>query len=185
MSKQLFLSHVFLLLSFGLFAQSASVADAVQLSASVQQAPPRITLSWQPFASASGYQVYRKLKGDQGWGNSTATLGGSTNEYVDNNVSVGVYYEYKVVRSAARTGIGYVASGIDVAPVEDRGVMVLLVDNDIAAGLATELQQLATDLRNDGWGVVRHDVPRSMSVPNIRGLVQTTYNADPARVKAV
>ncbi|MBK7246906.1 MAG: hypothetical protein IPI05_04445 [Flavobacteriales bacterium] len=142
-------------------------------------------MSWEPYGTATGYTVYRKLKDGQSWGSSIASLGGSTNQLVDNNVSVGIYYEYKVVRSAGVTGTGYIASGIDVAAVDNRGVMVLLVDNDIAGGLTAELDQLATDLQDDGWGVIRHNVSRSTSVPNVRALVQGDYNADPENVKAV
>ncbi len=185
MVKQLLLTFFGSILAFGLFAQSVSQADAVQMAATVQNAPPRITLSWEPYGTATGYTVYRKLKDGQSWGSSIASLGGTTNLLVDNNVSVGVYYEYKVVRSAARTGTGYITSGIDVAAVDNRGVMVLLVDNDIAGGLTAELDQLATDLQDDGWGVIRHNVSRSTSVPNVRALVQADYNADPENVKAV
>ena len=185
MVKQLLLTISGTVIAFGLFAQSYSQADAVQMAATVQNAPPRITLSWEPYGTATGYTVYRKLKDGQSWGSSIASLGGSTNQLVDNNVSVGIYYEYKVVRSAGVTGTGYIASGIDVAAVDNRGVMVLLVDNDIAGGLTAELDQLATDLQDDGWGVIRHNVSRSTSVPNVRALVQGDYNADPENVKAV
>ena len=172
-------------MSVWLWAQSYSVANAVQLAAAVQSTPARITISWEPYPSATGYQIFRKLKGDQGWGNSLASLGGSTNQYVDNNVSAGIYYEYKVVRTAGGTATGYIASGIDVPFVEDRGVMILLVDNNVAGTLATELQQLETDLNNDGWGVIRHDVANNMAVSAVRALVQADYNAAPTRVKAV
>jgi hypothetical protein len=185
MTKKLLLLFTASFVAVSLFAQSYSEANAVQMAATVQSSPPSITISWQPYASATNYTVYRKLKGAQSWGSSLASLSGSTNQYVDNGVSVGTYYEYKVVRTAGTTGTGYIASGINLPIVNDRGVMVLLVDNEIAGGLTSELQQLATDLQNDGWGVIRHDVSRSTSVPNVRALVQADYNADPTRVKAV
>ncbi|MCB0774425.1 MAG: fibronectin type III domain-containing protein, partial [Flavobacteriales bacterium] len=173
------------LLPVWLVAQSYSQKEAVQMAATVQATPPRITVSWAPFASATGYQVYRKLKGDQSWGSSLASLGGTTNQYVDNNVSVGVYYEYKVVRNGGGTGTGYIASGINLEPVEDRGVMILLVEAAKASGLSAELAQLEEDLQNDGWGVIRHDIPAGMSVSAVRSQVQADYSADPSRVKAV
>ncbi len=173
------------LLPVWLVAQSYSQKEAVQMAATVQATPPRITVSWAPFASATGYQVYRKLKGDQSWGSSLASLGGTTNQYVDNNVSVGIYYEYKVVRTGGGTGTGYIASGINLEPVEDRGVMILLVEAAKASGLSAELAQLEEDLQNDGWGVIRHDIPAGMSVSAVRSQVQADYSADPSRVKAV
>ena len=172
-------------LSFSLAAQSIAEASAIQLSADVQVSPPRITLKWPSYTGATNYTIYRKQKDQPAWGSSIASAGGSSTQYVDNNVSVNVYYEYKVVRTGGITGTGYIASGINLDPVEDRGIMVLLVDDQIAGGLVSELQQLAEDLRNDGWGVIRHDVARSMTAPSIRALVQADYNAQPNRVKAV
>ena len=185
MVKHFLTSVAGLLFSAGLLAQSYSQAAAVQMSATVQSSPPRITVQWEPYASATNYTVFRKLKDQQSWGSSVASVGGSVNQYVDNNVSVGVYYEYKVVRTAGTTGTGYIASGINLDPVEDRGVMVLLVDNEISGGLTSELLQLQEDLQNDGWRVIRHDVARSTPVPNVRALVQSDFNADPTGVKAV
>ncbi len=179
------LSIIIGLFAANLLAQTPSQREAVELAATVQASPARITLSWPAFAGATNYTVYRKTKEQQTWGSSVASLGGSTTQYTDNNVATGVYYEYKVVRTGGGTGSGYLATGIDLAPVEDRGVMVLLVASNLANGLVDELQQLAEDLRNDGWGVIRHDVPASTSVPNVRALVQADYNAAPDRVKAV
>ncbi|MBS1568055.1 MAG: hypothetical protein JST45_01305, partial [Bacteroidetes bacterium] len=185
MVKQILSAVTGLLLSATMLAQSYSQAASVQMSATVQSSPARITVQWQPYASATNYTVYRKLKDQQTWGSSVASVGGSVNQYVDNDVSVGVYYEYKVVRTAGTTGTGYISSGINLDPVEDRGVMVLLVDNDISGGLTSELLQLQEDLQNDGWRVIRHDVSRSTAVTAIRSLIQADYNADPTGVKAV
>jgi hypothetical protein len=147
--------------------------------------PARITISWESYPGATNYTIYRKLKDAQSWGSSIGSVGGSVNQFADNNVGVGTYYEYKVVRTAGNVGTGYVASGIELAAVENRGKMVLLVDNDIKNGLTTELAQLQADLENDGWTVIRHDVSRSASVTSIRSTIQSDYNADPTRVKAV
>ncbi|MBI3192043.1 MAG: hypothetical protein HYZ36_05200 [Pedosphaera parvula] len=121
-------------------AQTPSQKEAVELAATVQSSPPRITLAWPAFAGANNYTLYRKSKAQQAWGNSIANLGGSVGQYVDNSVVVGEYYEYKVVRTGGGTGTGYIASGIDLPPVDDRGVMVLLVASNLATGLTTELQ---------------------------------------------
>jgi hypothetical protein len=172
-------------LGMATLAQSYSQRNAVQMAATVQSAPPRITLSWEPFPGATGYTIYRKAKGAASWDNSIGTTGGSTLQFVDNAVTVGTYYEYKVVRAAGTTGTGYVASGIDLASVDNRGKMVVLVSADIANGIADELAQLEEDLRDDGWVMIRHDVPSGMATTAVRALVQADYNADPTNVKAV
>jgi hypothetical protein len=48
-----------------------------------------------------------------------------------------------------------------------------------------ELTRLQQDLVGDGWTVLRHDVARNDSVPNIKAIIKTDYTADPANVKAV
>jgi hypothetical protein len=109
-----------------LSAQSPSVTNTVQVSAVVQNSPARITLNWPGFSGTSSITIYRKLKADASWGGTYATPAASATSYQDNSVTVGTYYEYKIVRSAsAGTGYGYVATGIEVQPVEYRGKIIL------------------------------------------------------------
>ncbi len=86
-------------------AQTASQTSAVQLQAVVQNSPPRITLSWPAFTNTTGITIYRKAKSATSWGSAIATPAASSTSYQDNNVTVGPYYEYRVVRTAnAGTG---------------------------------------------------------------------------------
>ena len=167
-------------------AQSVSVTNSVQVYATAQAAPARITLNWTTHPSTTGFTIYRKLRSATTWGSTLATAAGTATSYQDNAVTVGTVYEYKVVRTASTgTGYGYVVAGIE-APITDyMGMIVLLVDNQLAPSLNLELQQLQTDLKADGWKVVRHDVSRTASVNSVRQLVIGTYNTDPTNVKAV
>ena len=160
---------------------------SVQVSASVQSSPPRITLSWpQDPYGANSYTVYRKSKDASSWAGGT-TLSGSATSYVDNNVASGASYEYQVVKSASLgyTGYGYIYAGIDVPLVDSRGKVILVVDSSQAASLATELSRLEQDLAGDGWTVVRRDVSRTDSPANVKNVVKSAYSADPANTKAV
>lgn len=47
----------------------------VEVSATVQAAPPQITFSWPADATATGYTIYRRAAGATSWGASVATLG--------------------------------------------------------------------------------------------------------------
>ncbi|MEO8734361.1 MAG: hypothetical protein ABI373_08520, partial [Flavobacteriales bacterium] len=105
--------------------------------------------------------------------------------YADNSVSTNTYYEYKVVRSGNGNGTGYIASGINLAPVEHRGTIILLVDNTLTSGLTSELLQLQADLKEDGWVVSRHDVSPSTTVTAVKSTIVTDYSADPTEVKAL
>ena len=48
-----------------------------------------------------------------------------------------------------------------------------------------EIARLEQDLVGDGWNVIRHNVSSEDSPTNIKTLIQTDYNDDPANVKAV
>ncbi len=169
-----------------LFGQTVSERGAVQLSATVQSSPARITLSWPTMASTSSITIYRKTLESNSWGGVLASVSASATQYQDNSVTIGTHYEYRVVRvSGGVTGNGYISTGIMV-PVQDyRGKMILLVDNTMSGPLANEIVQLERDLRADGWVVLRSDVSRTASVQTIRNTVLGHYNSDPSNVKAL
>ena len=176
-----------LMVGYCVFASENTWDYSVQVSASVESAPPQILLSWpeEEGTAPVTYTVYRKNREDLSWGPGIRLRPGASS-YVDSNVSVGKPYEYQVVRrTAAHAGYGYVYSGIEVPPVEDRGKLLLVVDQTYANELATELTQLQRDLAGDGWTTLRLDVQRTDSVLKVKGLIETAYRADPARVKCV
>lgn len=145
-----------------------------------------ITLSWSSYGSATGYTIYRKLKSSTAWGTAISTLSGSSTQYVDNSVTQNVYYEYKVTRSSSLgNAYGYVSSALRLDPIEYKGRMILVVDNTFTSSLATQITQLQSDLKSDGWNVTRIDVSRTGSPATIRSQIQTIYNADPNNVKSV
>ncbi|MBI3876204.1 MAG: glycoside hydrolase family 9 protein [Verrucomicrobia bacterium] len=160
---------------------------AVQVSATAQASPPQIALAWpqDTLGVPNSYTVYRKAPGATSWG-AGVVLSGATTSYVDTSAAVGTAYEYQIVKAASTyTGYGYIYAGISVPLVENRGKVVLIVDNTYAANLAAELTRLQQDLAGDGWTVLRHDVNRTDSVASVKSLIQTDYNADPANVKSV
>ncbi len=166
-------------------AQSPSRKGAVQLSATVQTTPPSITITWEPYAGATAYAVYRRVQGATTWGSAVANLTGTATQYIDNSVVAEAVYEYKVTRTAMGTGYGYVLSGVARPPVEQRGTLVLLVDSAMAQQLAPEVAQLENDLLGDGWWVEREEVPSGTAPAAVRALVQSHYVAAPGQVKAV
>ncbi|MCB9181719.1 MAG: hypothetical protein H6593_09800 [Flavobacteriales bacterium] len=175
-----------MVMSMALWAQSPSRRNSVMVEAAVSTSPPSITLSWESFSGTNGFTIYRRNTGSTSWGGIHASVAGSASSYTDNAVTTGVGYEYKVVRNASSgTGYGYIATGIQLPAIEERGIIVLLVANNISSSLATEIGQLELDLRADGWVVKRHDVSTSASVTSVRGIVVSEYNAAPSDVKAV
>ena len=142
MMRHLFSICLVLLVSASL-AQTSSQRAAVQLSATVQASPPRITLSWASMSSTTSITIFRKLKTATSWGSAIANPAAADLTWQDNAVAVGTAYEYRVVRvSNGVTGTGYICTGIEVPPTDYRGKVVLLVDNTIASALSAELLQL-------------------------------------------
>ncbi len=186
-------SLVLVLLAVYFTAISQSVADdtfvyAVQLSAVVQVAPPKITLSWEPDPfGAKSYSIFRKAEQDTSWGGPIATLDGSALNYTDTNVSVGDAYEYQIVKSATLgyTGYGYIYSGINAPLTESRGTLLLVVGRESVVGLDNELAQLQSDLIGDGWSLIRHDVSTNDTPESVRGLILGDYWNDPADVNTI
>jgi hypothetical protein len=174
---------------------------AVQVSAIVQTNPPQIKLSWPGDSNATGYSVYRKLRDDASWAPGAALAANATN-FVDTNVVVGSAFEYQIRKTTSSySGEGDIYAGIQAPLVENRGKVILLVDNSFTSSLSNELARLQQDLAGDGWTVLRHDVPRmaiapantssnswvarSNEVANVKTLIAMDYNADPANVKSV
>ncbi|MBL7985128.1 MAG: hypothetical protein JNM91_09025, partial [Flavobacteriales bacterium] len=170
-----------------LLARAGGIESSVQAYAVVQNNPPRITLNWTALYNITGYQIWRKLKGGTSWGSPVATLPSTALTWVDNTVTAGTNYEYRILRYTSNLGTGYcyINAGIEVPMVDSRGKLILLVDNTMAGALATQLTVLQNDLEADGWRVQRHDVSRTAQPAAIKSVIQADYNADPGNVKAV
>jgi hypothetical protein len=168
-------------------ARDSTWEYAVRVTATVQTSPPQISLTWAQDSNGTplSYDVSRKAVTDTSWGPAT-TLSGSTTTFVDSSVSVGATYEYQVHKRASDyDGWGYIYSGINVPLVENRGKVLLIVDNTFASDLSSELMRQQQDLAGDGWTVIRHDISRSDSVTSVKSYIQSQYNSDPANVNTV
>src|SRR5438094_116206 len=86
-------------------------------------------------------------------------------------------WNYAVQLSAivGYSGYGYLQSAINLPLVDNRGKVVLIVENTYAANLSTELTRLQQDLAGDGWTVLRHDVGRNDSVGSVKNLIKADY----------
>lgn len=161
---------------------------AVEVAATVQASPAQIVLAWKQDTNGAptNYVVFRKSPAATSWGSALATLPGSSVGFTDTGVVAGTVYEYQIVKEASvYKGYGYIQAGIAVPLADNRGKVILLVDDTFSTSLAPELRRLELDLIGDGWGVIRHDVGRNDSVVNIKNLIRADYTADPANVNTV
>jgi hypothetical protein len=168
------------------FCRADTRSHAVEIYATAQESPPQITLHWRNNWEGLTYYVQRKLKTDTSW-TALGSLSAGSTSYTDNNVSVGGAYEYSIIEYAADgyPHTGYIYAGIRAPLQDDRGKIILLVDSTYTTALANELSQLQRDLVSDGWTVLRHDVSRSSTPPQIKSIIQSDYNADPQNVQAL
>lgn len=162
---------------------------AFLLSAQVAANPPRIAISW-PAKDTPAIYVRRKLVTDRYWGPAVTTLPGNATSFVDSNVEAGAAYEYEFKAQIAELpenqfAYGYIAAGAQLPAVEKRGKVALIVDSTVAAGLGGELETLRLDLIGDGWNVVRHDVSRYSSPPEVKAVIKADYDADRENMRAV
>jgi hypothetical protein len=173
------------LISGNIYSQTCKDAS-VELVAAVQVSPPRITLYWVAGTTTTEYIIYRKLKTDASWGASVDTLAGTETQYIDSTVAAGTSYEYKVVRVGINfTGYGYINAGMEIPASEERGVLILVVDDRFITSLSSELKRLEDDLEGDGWKVIRHNVMATAQVTEVKALIVADYNLDPGNTKAV
>ena len=185
------MNKILLLVSFTLTITIFKAQDnrfaSVELTAIVQTNNPQITLNWLPNASATSYKIYRKLKTASAWETILATVSGTTNTYVDTAVAIGTSYEYKIQRFgvSSHSGFGYINSGIEIPAIEQRGILILLIDSSFTLALSNEIKRLEDDLIGDGWHVIRHDVSPNSTVASVKETIVADYNLNPTNTKAV
>lgn len=176
---------VFAALAAPAFALEPTWEYAVQASAAVRANPAQIVLSWPAdTVPATGFTVQRKAVNDTAWGPGTE-LPGSATTYTDTNVVEGTLYEYQITKRADVTGYGYIVAGVNVPLVDERGRVILVVDNTLINLLAPEIEQLRLDLIGDGWRVTQINVSRTATPASVRDQIRAQYLADPANTRAV
>ena len=183
----LLLIIVFLLsVNAKLTAQTTSKILTVQVYASVKESPAAITLKWPAEKGITNYKIYRKTKEVEAWGSVYATIAGTDSSYTDNNVALGQNFEYAIYKyiGTTLTSLGYIWAGIAVPEIDQKGILILLVDSNYVPSLNFEIKQLELDIIGDGWQIIRHDVSRTESATAIRNMIKTDYNTH-TNVKAL
>jgi hypothetical protein len=186
-STNILFATFFLLLATQASGQQTMPVDyAIQARAEVQAAPPQIRLAWPAGRWDTSYTVSRKLLHESEW-RHLADLPASATSYTDNDVVAGRGYEYQLRKSTSRgfPGYGYIFAGIELPLVDNRGKVILVVDETHAEEIGAELLRLRQDLVGDGWQVLRVDVSPQDQAEAIKPIIQAIYDSDPENVKAV
>ncbi len=187
----IFANSLFLIFLFSgnSFAQTCRDVS-VELSAVVQNSPPKITLNWVVNSTTANCFIYRKLKTDKLWGNYITYIPDTIKQFIDSTVVSGISYEYQIIRTDSNSlgyiyGYGYINSGIQIPATEKRGKLIMLLDSSFMNSLSFEIQRLENDLEGDGWKVIRHNVSRIATVASVKVLIQNDYYLDTLTTKAV
>ncbi len=180
-------------------AFSAVVEKSLRVEGQIAPDGSSVTLQWwqdEP-KGPDPVTVSRRHLGQEGAGTWTllATVPGDT--YTDTTTVPGIAYEYEVHRGfrpdpedPVEEAAGYWTAGVDVPVAADRGIVLLVVDETMAAPLAGSLARLEMDLVGDGWRVVRRDQPRHDGLASgrpaaLRAWVQAEFAKNPATPHAL
>lgn len=167
------------------FAQTPGQDKSVLLSATLQNNPPQITISWQAISGAAAFDVYRKAKTDVSWEAAVATgLPGTSTNWTDNSVQTGTGYEYRVVATGT-TAYGYIYSAIELPEAFYRGKILLVYDTVSTAGLTAEIHRWISDVEGDGWEVIEIPVHQNDAVTDVKSRILAEYNYDKENVRSV
>jgi hypothetical protein len=164
-------------------AKAQTAADyAVQVQASVQVAPPKVTLNWASIPGATQYNLLKKAKSSTAWVVLATTV---DTFYVDALVSADSAYEYKVTNTGgASAATGYIFAGINSPAIHQRGTLVLVVDTLFRDSCSLEVKQLMQDLNADGWAIARINASRTTPDSLIKKAIKNFYTSLP-NVQAV
>ena len=74
----------------------------------------------------------------------------------------------------------YITAGIKILPVEQRGTILLLLDDVYPNPLQTELERFQLDLICDGWKVKTKEINRAESVQEVKAKIISECSGDPS-----
>ncbi len=78
---------------------------------------------------------------------------------------------------AVRSEFGYVYAGNEAPAIEDRGTILLLIDDSYVPALNAEIEQLKNDFILDGWKVQQKLIHSNENVVAVKTQVQQVYNS--------
>lgn len=157
----------------------------IHLSTTTTEYPPAISFKWNPIPGHFDIEIFRKSKSSNSWGSAIAVLPSSSDEFTDENVEIGVEYEYAIKAKYCIPIEIYISAGIKCKETEYRGKIIFLVDSTFTNVLKNELIQFESDLIGDGWEVIRRDISQNKSVGDVKNLIRNIYNSDPINVNTV
>jgi hypothetical protein len=157
---------------------------AVPLNAITNSLEPSITIYWTA-SSANSFSIYRKLKNENTWTILSVSMPSTTRSYKDTSILVNTIYEYKVVKNATGyNAYGYISSGINMDIIDDRGIMILVVDSTVST-MSGVINNYIKTVEEDAWTVKKIIVGRYEAVSSVKSKIVNLYLEDPTRTKTL
>lgn len=165
-------------------AGTGGYTNGMRLSAVANEQATNLTLVWR-YGSLEPPAIEMREFGQTNW--SLLATNYIPYRCTNSAVRVGQRYEYRV-------GGEYLLTGNAAAPIEDRGRIVLVVEESLASQIPAELELLNADLVGDGWSVIRTNAPRHnddvwsqnlAAIASIKSFITNAYSQDRVRTKAV
>lgn len=163
----------------------------VAMSAAVSDAPPGLHVNWR-LGPNLPCELERAPDGTTNW--AVVHRGQGSGTWFDAAVQPGDLWRYRVVTNRHRYQFQDLRAGLRAPAIEDRGAVLLLVDETLAAGLRAELDAWERDVTADGWRVLRREAPRhddarwEANLPKIartKAAVLEAWEATGGRLRAV
>ena len=158
--------------------------NTMRLSAIPDETLGFLTLTWR-YESTEHPSIERRELGSPDW--RLLATNYLSRRFTDFDLTAGQRYEYRV-------GGEYLLTGIAATPIEDRGRIILVVEQSLSAKIEDDLDLLKSDLMGDGWSVIRMNVPRHddavwsnnlAAIKSIKFVITNAYYQDPVVTRAV
>ncbi|MEM0895500.1 MAG: hypothetical protein AAGJ79_01350 [Verrucomicrobiota bacterium] len=152
-------------------ATNYSVLKSILVDAEIDSSVPSITVRWPLRTDILDYTLTRV--DEDGSEAFSTTLAGDSTGYIDSSINTGEIFEYRVRASTTsyRVANGVVAAAIDLPAVEERGSVLLVIEESVSRSLSREFNQLRLDLCGDGWEVSQESVRADETPHSVRARI--------------
>ncbi len=181
----LLLPACLLALSSSLFSQTSKDAT-IPLNCSILSNPEQVVLNWSSPTATADVILVKKQKGEPGWEILLDDPAHSDVSFMDVEISLGITYEYGIQLTAnGITAYGYLTVPVEGNVVDQRGTVLIVLEDALQQALPDELALFEKDLQGDGWNVLYEIVSPTESVVSVKEKILAVYTATQADLNSV
>lgn len=165
----------FLLFSSLSFSQSVNdLKKSVPVWFDYNVANQHAVIKWINDPSATQYTIGEVVFQPNISINNLGAVGADIDSFIVTDFEKGKLYDYRITKS---TGTGFLNFGIEIPYTIHRGRCLLLIDQSIRDSLNVEIDRLVEDMKMDGWEVDSISLLSTTTVPGVKGLISSWYDA--------